>query len=402
MKKGQAALIVVFGLGMMGVLVALSFSWFGPKTVIRQRALVDSNMAYFAAQSGIEELMIRLRSHHDFGERWDMSHELDNGAMFYATISGDLDTKIATATGIYKNYVRRLELRVVSSSAKTSFLFAVQSGEGGFELKSGTEIRGMGGRAGNIYSNGDVLGEKISSGTAGSKVLGDVWAVGKISGLDDDESGGLYITGNAAANELLRCEVLGDVEAPVPPGSGCSYEGDYETVEVPSPMSMEHVDIDFWKQQAEHSSVWSGDCVVDAKGGVSDCSGSEKELGSVKIEGNLVIESNSALTLTGPVWVEGDLTINSNVDVYVGESLGSEGVVVVVDYPSDLIGRGKIETESNVGFFQTSEGGPVVFVSTNEGDNCTADPAVTVASNTSTVVFSAPNGCVFFQSNSFE
>jgi len=400
MKKGQAALIVVFGLGMMGVLAALSFSWFGPKTVIRQRALVDSNMAYFAAQSGIEELMIRLRSHHNFGDWWDMSYELDNGAVFYATISGNFDTKIATATGVYKDYVRRLEIRVASSSAKTSFLFAVQSGEGGFELESGTEIRGMNGRDGNIYSNGDVLGEKISSGTSGSKVLGDVWAVGKISGLNNDESGGVYITGNAAANELLRCKVLGDVEGPAPPGSGCSYEGDYEMVEALPPMSTEHVDIDFWKQQAEHSSVWSGDCVVDLKGGASDCSGSEKKLGSVKIEGNLVIESNSVITLTGPVWVEGDLTINSNVDVYVDEGLGSEGVVVVVDYPSDLMVRGKIETLSNVDFFQTSEGGPAVFVSTNEGDNCTADPAINVSSNTSTVVFSAPDGCVFFESNS--
>ncbi len=59
-RKGQAALIVVFGLGMMGVLAALGFSWFGPKTVIRQKILADSNLAYFAAQSGIEELMIRL------------------------------------------------------------------------------------------------------------------------------------------------------------------------------------------------------------------------------------------------------------------------------------------------------------------------------------------------------
>jgi len=400
-EKGQAALIVVFGLGMMGVLAALGFSWFGPKTIIRQKILADSNLAYFAAQSGIEELMIRLRSHHNFGDWWDMSYELDNGAVFYATISGDLDTKIATSTGIYKDYVRRLEIKVASSSAKTSFLFAVQSGDGGFELESGTEIRGMGGRDGNIYSNGDVLGEKKSSGNSGSRVLGDVWAVGKISGLDGDDSGGVYITGDAAANELLRCEVLGDVEGPVPPGSGCSYGGDYEAGEVPESMPMEHVDVDFWKQQAEHSSVWSGDCVVDPKGGVSDCSGSEKKLGSVKIEGNLVIESNSEVVLTGPVWVEGDLTINSNVDVYVDESLGTEGVVVVTDYPSDQVGRGKIETLSNVDFFQTSQGGPAVFVSTNEGENCTADPAISVSSNTSTVVFSAPNGCVFFESNSF-
>ena len=97
MKKGQAALIIVFGLGMMGILAALAYSWFGPKTVIRQKTLIDSNKAYYAAQTGIDELMIRLRSHHNFGDEWEMMHELDNGAVVYATISGDLHNKIATA-----------------------------------------------------------------------------------------------------------------------------------------------------------------------------------------------------------------------------------------------------------------------------------------------------------------
>jgi hypothetical protein len=397
---GQAALIVVFGLGMMGVLSALAFSWFGPKTVIRQKALVDSSKAYYAAQSGIDELMIRLRSHHNFGNVWDMVHELDNGSVFYATISGDLETKIATATGKFGAFTRRLEVRVASSSAKTSFLFAVQSGNGGFELERGTRIEGVGGKPGNVYSNADILGERMTSGTSGSKILGNAWAVGKISGLNGDTTGGVYITGDAAANELIRCEVLGDVQAPAAPMSGCSYGGGFTVAEAPEVRPMETVDIVFWKQQAE-SSLWPGDCMISGKAGPSDCSGVEKQLGSVKIEGNLVVDSNTDFTLTGPVWVEGDLTINSNVDIYVDESLGIEGVVVVVDYPADQFARGKIETASNVDFFETPQGGPAVFVSTNTEDDCSAVPAIRVASNTATVVFTAPNGCVFFQSNSF-
>jgi len=397
---GQAALIVVFGLGMMGVWAALAFSWFGPKTVIRQKALADSGKAYYAAQSGIDELMIRLRSQHDFGDVWQMSYELDNGSKFYATISGDLSTKIATATGVFSDFTRRIEVRVASSSAKTSFLFAVQSGNGGFELERGTVIQGIGGKPGNVYSNSDVLGERMTSGISGSKVLGNVWAVGKISGLNGDTTGGVYITGNAAANELIRCEVLGNTEAPAPPLSGCNYGGEFTVVEAPEVIPMETVDIAFWKQQAE-SSVWSGNCTISSSGGPSDCSGAEKRLGSVKIEGDLVVEPNTEFTLTGPVWVEGDLTMNSNVDVYVDESLGGEGVVVVVDYPADQYGKGKIETSSNVDFFETSQGGPAVFVSTNTEDDCAAVPAIKVASNTATVVFTAPEGCAFFKSNSF-
>ena len=399
-NKGQAALIVVFGLGMMGVMAALAYSWFGPKTMIRQKTLIDSNKAYYAAQAGIDELMIRLRSHHNFGDSWDMMYELDNGAVVYATISGDLETKIATATGVFKNYTKRLEVQVASSSAKTSFLFAVQSGEGGFELEKGTTIQGTGGRPGNVYSNGDILGESLSPGTSGSKILGDVWAAGKISGINNDTTGGVYITGDAAANELIRCRVLGNVEAPSPP-TDCTYYGEYEIAEAPEVMQMEAIDIAFWKQQAEQSSTWVGDCVISSKGGPSDCSGAEKRLGSVKIEGDLIIDSGTDVTLIGPIWVEGDVTIDSNVDIYIDEGLGSEGVVVVVDYPSDTFGRGKVLTASNVDFFETSQGGPTVIVSTNTEDDCSGVPAIQVSSNTSTVVFSAPDGCIFFESNSF-
>lgn len=400
-NKGQAVLIVVFGLGMMAVLSALVFAFFGSKTVMRQTSLIESGKAYYAAQSGIEELMIRLRSHHNFGDEWDMAYQLDNGAVVYATISGDLNTKIATATGIFKDFTRRLEVEVASSSSKTSFLFAVQSGVGGFELEKNTEIRGKWGRQGNVYSNGDILGESLLSGNTGSKVLGDVWAVGKISGLTGDTSGGVYITGNAVANQLLRCAVEGDVEAPVAPTSGCSYKGEYRAAEKPESMPMEAVDIEFWKQQAAQAAIWPGNCVIDKGGGVNDCSGTGKRLGPVKVEGSLTINSGANLTLAGPVWVEGDMTINSNVDIRIDDSLGIEGVVVVVDYPGNRFGRGKILTSSNVDFFETAAGGPAVFVSTNTEDNCQVNPAVKVSSNTSTVVFSAPDGCIYFNANSF-
>lgn len=399
--KGQAALAMVFGIGMMGVVAALAFSGFGPKNLSRAENINDSAKAYYAAQSGIEELMLRLRSYHNFGDLWSMSGSLTNGSVYYATISGDLNNKIATATGIFAGFTRRLEVKVASSSSKASFLFAVQSGEGGFELEKQTEIRGMNGLPGNVYSNGDLLGESLSSGNTGSKVKGSAWAVGKISGISSDTSGGVYISADAAANQLLLCRVDGNVVAPVEPGTGCSYGGSLTIGERPIAMPMEAIDIAFWKQQAGQAAEWIGDCIVDSGGGPADCSGIGKKLGPVKIVGNLTINSNTTVTLSGPIWVEGDVEISSNVSIIVDENLGAEGVVVVVDYPSNPLARGKIVTESNVGFSQTSKGGPAVFVSTNTSDDCAISPAILVSSNTATVVFSAPEGCINFKSNSF-
>ena len=81
--RGQIALIVVFGLGMLGVMVGVSFGALGPNRILGQRALADSDKAYYAAQSGIEELMVRLRSHHNFGQQWSLTEALNNGAVYY-------------------------------------------------------------------------------------------------------------------------------------------------------------------------------------------------------------------------------------------------------------------------------------------------------------------------------
>ena len=215
--KGQISLIVVFALGMMGIVVGVAVGGFGAGRIIQTQAEADSDKAYYAAQSGIEELMVRLRSHHNFGAEWSLEEALDNGAVYAATISGDLNSKVATATGKWKEFTRKLEVQVASSSSKTSFLFAVQAGEGGFELEKNTTIKGIDNQPGNVYSNGDVLGESLAAGTSGSKILGEVWAVGKISGIKDDSSGGVYITGDAHANQVIRCRVLGSVEA------GCTW-----------------------------------------------------------------------------------------------------------------------------------------------------------------------------------
>ena len=170
--------------------------------------------------------------------------------------------------------------------------------------------------------------------------------------------------------------------------------------EGPAVTPLAAVDVEFWKQQAVQAAVWQGDCVVGGGGG-SDCAGADETLGPVKIGGNLTIESGQQLTIAGPIWVEGDVVIDSNVEIKVADILGSEGVVIVVDYPQDRLSRGKIVTASKVTFVQTAAYGPAVLVSTNMGDNCTADPAVKVSSNTATVVFSAPDGCIWFEANSF-
>lgn len=397
-SKGQATLIMVFALGMLGVLIALAFSSLGPSRIIGQKSFAGSDRAFYAAQSGVEELMLRLRSHHNFGSSWSLEEGLDNGARYYATISGDLDNKIATSTGVFEGFTRRLEVKTVSSGTKTSFFFAVQSGVGGFELEGNTAIIGWDGQPGNVYSNGDILGERASTGVSGSKIFGNAWAVGKISGLRGDDSGGVYIRDDAHAAQLIRCQVGGNTKAPVPPVN-CPHDGEYFTEDPPEEVPLAAIDVEFWKQQAAQSAVWPGNCTIGAKD-ATDCAWPEKEVGSLKIEGNLIILSGGTVTFTGPIWVEGDITINSNVKVFVDENLESEGAVIVADYPADRFGRGKITATSNVTFSQTSQEGPAIFISTNAGDNCLLGPAITVSSNTATVVFSAPDGCVFFQSNS--
>lgn len=395
LTRGQASLVMVLLIGLVAISAALAASSLTTSNVQIEETIHQSDRAWYAAWAGVDELMYRLRARQNFGASYQISLALDDGATVSAVITGDSNQKTVVSEGYSDGVVKKIEVKVVSSSSKASFIFAVQTGVGGFELEGNTLVKGANNTSGNVYSNGDVLGIRASSGQSGSKILGNVWAVGRIGGLASPTDGGVYIEKNAMANILSACLVGGNVLAPQPP-SNCPFSGTYQVAPAPLPVPLAVVDIPYWKNQAENGTDWTGDCII---GGGADCTQGTNRLGNIKIAGNLIVPSNINVTFTGPVWVVGDISVNQNNIFYTDESVGSTSVVIIASDPANPSVKGKIVTSSNATFLRNSQGAGLIFVSENPADNCAA-PSIDITSNTATVVFISENGCINIGSNS--
>lgn len=396
--RGQASLVMILLIGFVAVSSAIASSSLSVSNVVIEETVHASDQAWYAAWAGVDELMYRLRARQDFSLGYQLSLTLDGGATASATIEGDSNQKTVKSTGYAAGMIKNLEVKVAASSSKASFIYAIQAGVGGIDLEGQTVIRGSNNTSGNIYSNGAIRGKSTSAGNSGSRVLGGVWAVDYIGGLDNPATGGVYIQKNAWANSLSACQVAGDVKAPQPP-SNCPYSGTFSLSPAPPVIPLASVDAVYWKNQAQAGGIWPGNCIVGSDGPL-DCTAGTRVLGERKIDGNLTVPSGTDLTLTGPVWITGDFVIDSNNVFHTAEAVGKNSIVIVVSNPDDPATLGRILTSSNVSFLRNSQGAGLVFISENNSDQCGVDPAITTSSNTATVVFVALSGCVHVKSNS--
>lgn len=399
MKKssGQASLVMVLLIGLVAIATALATSSLTTSNVQIEETIHASDQAWYAAWAGVDEIMYRLRARQNFGGSYSLSFTLDGGATVSATITGDANQKTVVSTGYAAGMVKNIEVVAVTSSTRSSFIFAVQTGQGGLELEGNTLVSGANNSSGNVYSNGDVLGIRATSGTSGSKILGHVWAVGNIGGLTAPDVGGVYIEMNAMANTLTACQVDGSIYAPQP-ASNCPTAGTYNLAPAPLPAPLAAVDVEYWKNQAETGSDWTGSCSIGGGVGV-DCTQGTNRLGNMKILGDLSVPSGTDLTFTGPVWVVGDILVSQNNILYTDESVGTTSVVVIASDPNNPSTKGRIVTSSNATFLRNSFGAGLIFISENPSDICTS-PSIDITSNTATVIFISEDGCINIGSNS--
>lgn len=395
--KGQASLVMILLIGFVAITSAIASSSLSVSNVLIEETIHTSDQAWYAAWAGIDEMLYRLRSRQSFVPGYQVDLDLGNGATASATIEGDNIQKTVKSSGFVAGIIKNIEVKVASSSSETSFLYAILAGVGGIDMEGQTVIKGSNNASGNIYSNGAVRGKSTSSGNSGSRVLGSIWAVDYIGGLDSPTTGGVYVQENAWANALSACRVTGDTRASAPP-SNCPYSGSFTLSSAPPAIPLAGVDAEYWKNLAQDGGTWSGNCIID--GSSLDCTSGTKLLGNIKIDGDVTVPSATNLTITGPVWITGDFIIGSNNIFYTAEAVEKNSVVVVVSSPTEPAVFGQIATSSNVSFLRNSQGAGLIFISENTSDQCGSSPAIETSSNTATVVFVAMSGCVHIKSNS--
>lgn len=426
-EKGQAAILIVFVLGMISILISLSLTETGFKESIMGRTDVASAKAFYVANSGVEEAFAQIGRNPDYQGAGTQNFALVVGeGQAQVTVSGTEDQKTIKSVGTNGAFVRKLNVEIQNTSLKPGFDHAIHAGQGGFELNQNSIITGYdyinNERVdGNVFSNRSVLGDSTAHDDDGCKgkltgsghspgssswIFGSVWAVENIDRLTENPNSGMCISGEAHANQLKYCFVEGNRVSLNTPEEGCSDPGSGPYVPVPPPYPTPHPLPEMGVANLKdyllgRGKVFSGDCILDGSGGPSDCSEGTNIIGNMIIAGNLRKPSNVNIKISGPVWVQKNVIF---------DSLGSVGLTAdITEVSQIMVVDGTILSDSNV-VFGSNEAAFLLFISTYapestpppepESAEFCEPPAIRLSSNTNSVLFYATNGCVVVTPNS--
>ena len=334
-SRGAIALLLVVlfsGASLVAVVGGL-----GSVTAIssRTRAVTESKRTLLFADGVLDDAVYRFRS----------GKQLQNGeVVVYNDIFGDLSAGInavtnsgITTVSVFATSTGDLSRNMgvtISTFAPPTFTDAVVVGVGGITMNSNSKI------IGSAHSNGSILGNSNS-----------------------------HITGDASA--------VGTISSPSPTVDGTNTSG-------VDPQILPTIDTEYWKELANSNN----DPVA---GGLTLNGNQTATYGPRRFDGDVILNSNSSLTVLGTLHITGSLTLNSNTQLIIDDSLGSDGVVIIVDGVVNFNSSHPPIVPTNA----EPPGYPVI-VSLTTNTN-----AITLNSN-STIkgLLYAPNGRVIVNSNS--
>ncbi len=133
-----------------------------------------------------------------------------------------------------------------------------------------------------------------------------------------------------------------------------------------------------WKDEALAGGTYTGNMTIDS---------TTTSLGPKKIVGNLTVQNNSDLTITGTLWVTGNISFSNNVDIRLSSGYGSGEGAVIAD--------GTITVGNNADFHGSGTAGSYIMALSTS----TSTSAITLGNNAGAVVLYAANGTVSVSNN---
>lgn len=346
---------------LLGISVSITVLILGRQRILRN--VVESTQAYYVAEVGIEDALLRLSKKMNWSSPYTLS--VDGG---FATIEiSDIigGTRTITSQGDMNNRIRKVRVVHRVSSEKIAFYYGAQVGDGGIIMDEASTING------NVFSNGSII-----SGP-NTQITGTVWVANegnKIQGVD--------IGGDAYAHTCKDSIIAGTLTY-VSGGSVTNCPAGEAIKERPNNIDAKDLpiteeQIQNWKNNALSGGIISGDYILS---GTSIAS-----LGPQKIEGNLITQDQTQLFITGTLWVTGDITIQNKSRVSLDrDTYGSLGGVIISDGIITLLNEGKALGSGE-------EGSYLLLIST-----AAIDPAITIQDTFETDILYAQNGWILIQ-----
>ncbi|MHC4397983.1 MAG: hypothetical protein ACYS1A_20255 [Planctomycetota bacterium] len=323
-QRGVATFLVTILVLTSGVFIFSSLAFGILSEIVISRNALFSAQAYYAAEAGIEDAILRLQPGHTSSSVQPYSFQVGSSSATITVGSSIGGTRQITSLGNSKERLRRVSATASLGIAKINFFYGAQVGEGGLILGENSFIEG------NVFSNGNIVGAGVSK----SEITGTAKVAGVYSISD------IKVSQDAYASALFDCQVIGTAHyvssiSNCPAGSTEILSSPPDPAELPIPDDQ----INAWKAEAALGGTLSGYTLGNNQ---------TDTLGPAKIEGNMVLGNNSILTLTGTIWVTGTITFGNQplIELDPDSYANLSGVIVadgavVLDNNAQLVGTGE-------------------------------------------------------------
>ncbi len=360
MNKGFATLyLVLLTLFFMGAITMSSFllvSW-------QQRTWRNTQhsvQAYFAAEAGVEDALLRLRN----SMAWVNPVIFSVGEGIAQTTITQTSPGIhgVAAQGSEASRIRKVRAVYQLSGTTPGFFYGAHVGAGGLQMDNNSQV------IGNVFSNGNIIAE------SGTQITGSATVAGVGKKIEK-----AVIGQDAFADVCTNSTITGVLRANSQ--TGCTF-GSFIALGTPSssvPLPIGAPDIQAWKDAAQAGGTIAG--------GYELGSSNTATLGPKKIIGNLEIEDSAVLTLAGTLWVTGNVNVKNSGRVKLASSYGAASGVIVAD--------GTITLQNNsISEGSGASGSYLMYLSTNSSNS-----AVNVKNNAIADVLYTSAGWILVENN---
>ncbi|MDP2864355.1 MAG: hypothetical protein Q8N73_01690 [bacterium] len=342
-QRGIAALLItnLILVAVFGIAVSIFALTYGEQKIIQN--IVKTNQAYYAAEAGIEDALLRLSKN----MKWSSLYNLNVGSALATIETSDVigGSRTITSTGNFSNRIRKIQAVYKISADQISFHYGAQVGDGGIKMDNNSKI------IGNVFSNGSLDGDPPNV-----EIQGTI----KIAGTGKKFEGA-KIFQDAFSDICENSQIIGElhVNTQINCTSGSSFSLGDPISPIPLPISDSR--IDQWKDEAA-----AGGTI-----GSVNLSGSDQiSLGPKRIEGNLIVQNNAILTITGTLLVTGIIDIKNLAQVRLDPQVyGNRSGVIIADglitLQNDSISSGSGQSGSYLMYLSTASTNPAISIKNN-------------------------------------
>ena len=334
--------------------------------ILNQYKIIDNTrkgaQAYLAAESGIEDALLRLAKGMDFEPLAVLTVGSATTSTEISEMIGGARTVIAE--GDFRNSFKKVRAVYSISADEASFYYGVQVGQGGLIMDNHCRVNG------NVFSNGSIVAYNNSEITGSAKVA-----------LAGNEMDGVQVGIDAFTNTCRDSTITGTLTCVNNINcTASSYELLTEEI-AQADMSISQEQIDEWKAVAEAGEIIIGDYEVPDK--ITDY------LGPAKIEGNLIVDDKDLLYMTGTIWVTGNILMQNQGRILLDPE-------VYTSMSGVLVGDGIITLENSAKALGTGEQGSYFMILSTSS----ANPAITIRNSFETDILYTNNGWILVENTS--